>query len=485
MPRMKVRPSPISAAATVAAQATPQRGLAAELAAAVDHLRNERIDEAEPIFLRILERVPDQADALHFLGVLRHTQGRIDEAIGLIRQSLAALPNNGSAWNNLGNVQLLADRASEAAEAYAKAVEFSDSKGNEAPLALNNLGVLYRKLHRLDDSEAALRQSVERDPKFADGWYNLSVTLIKQGRLNEGLIAHAKAVALWPEQVQSRQEVIRSLLLLGEHERAGKLLREWLASDPGNPVAEHMLAACEAGAGSQPAPERASDGYVQQVFDGFAASFDAKLEALHYRAPELVLQALRAVVGEPAAALVIVDAGCGTGLCGPGLRPYARPSQLVGCDLSVGMLRRAQLRQCYDGLHQAELTHYLDTQPAAFDAVISADTLCYFGALERALAAAHRSLRPGGWLIFTVEGLPEGSALPHLLQANGRYAHAQAYLHAALRAADFSQIDLAPAELRLEAGEPVRGFVVRGRKVTAAADPSTEVGATGATSRLA
>jgi predicted TPR repeat methyltransferase len=454
LPKSMPKKAPGAAAAE---QAAPQRSVAAELAAAIVALREERIEEAEPILERILARVPDQADALHFLGVLRHTQGRTDEAVELIRRSLAVLASNASAWNNLGNVLLLAGRASEAAEAYARAVEFADSRGNEAPLALNNLGVLYRKLDRLGDSEQALRQSVERDPKFGDAWYNLSTTLIKQGRVNEGLMAHAKAVALWPEQMQSRQEVIRSLLLLGENERAAKLLREWLDSDPGNPVAEHMLAAALARSG-EAAPDRASDGYVEQVFDGFAASFDSKLEALHYRAPEHVVQALREAVGEPNAALDIVDAGCGTGLCGPGLKPFAR--RLAGCDLSEGMLRRAHGRKLYDVLHKAELTHYLATQPGEFDVVISADTLCYFGALENALLAAHRCLRVKGWLIFTVEALPDEADEPHRLQGNGRYAHRGSYLIKTLAGAGFAAPQLQRVDLRLEAGEPVRGWLV-------------------------
>jgi predicted TPR repeat methyltransferase len=427
------------------------------LAAAIDLLRSEQLDEAEEALTSILAQSPNQPDALHFLGVLRHAQGQVEEGVHLIHRSLAAQPDNASAWNNLGNVLLLAGRGDEAADAYDHAV--THGSGADTVRALNNLGVLHRKLGRLDRSEQALRHAVERDPACADAWYNLSTTLIKQGRVHDGLVAHSKAVALWPEDVQSRQEVIRALLLLDELERAAKLLREWLASDPGNAVAEHMLAACESG---NAAPERASDGYVQQVFDGFAASFDAKLEALGYRAPALVVEALRNAVGAESGALDIVDAGCGTGLCGPGLKPWART--LAGCDLSVGMLRRAKARNVYDVLHQAELTHYLNTQPEAFDAVVSADTLCYFGALDGALTAAHRSLRSGGRLIFTVEALPSDDERAHGLQTNGRYAHGVRYVEAALAQARFDVIETRPHTLRQEAGEPVRGWLCVSRK---------------------
>jgi predicted TPR repeat methyltransferase len=168
------------------------------------------------------------------------------------------------------------------------------------------------------------------------------------------------------------------------------------------------------------------------------------------------------VLGAPGGGLDIVDAGCGTGLCGPRVRSWAR--RLVGCDLSAGMLRRASEQHVYDVLHQAELTYYLDTQPEAFDIVISADTLCYFGALDTALAAARRSLRAGGWLVFTVEALPAAYRVGHRLQANGRYAHSKGYLESAVAGAGLSLMTLADGTLRLEAGLAVAGWVVTARR---------------------
>jgi predicted TPR repeat methyltransferase len=167
-------------------------------------------------------------------------------------------------------------------------------------------------------------------------------------------------------------------------------------------------------------------------------------------------------VGEPAGALTIVDAGCGTGLCGPLVKPWA--STLAGCDLSLGMLRRARERRIYDVLHAAELVYYLDTQPAAFDVIVCADTLCYFGKLEPAFAAARRSLRPDGWLVFTVEALPDEDARDHVLNANGRYAHARRYLERALAAAGLEAEALERAALRAEAGLDVVGWVVSARR---------------------
>src|SRR5262245_51142871 len=148
-------------------------------------------------------------------------------------------------------------------------------------------------------------------------------------------------------------------------------------------------------------PARAADDYVRELFDGAARSFDANLGKLNYRAPELVVAALNAT---GAALDAVLDAGCGTGLCGPLLRPHC--ARLVGVDLSSQMVERARGRQCYDELVVDELSTFMRSRPSAFDAIVSADTLVYFGALEEPLSAAHVALRDAGVLVFTVEALP-------------------------------------------------------------------------------
>jgi predicted TPR repeat methyltransferase len=433
-----------------------QPDVAAMLVQAIELLRDEQIEQAEQALNEVLAAAPQQPDALHFLGVLRHTQGRVDEAVALIRQTLAQLSDHAGAWNNLGNVLLGAGRIGEATEAYEHGVRVASGSAASAD-ALNNLGTVYRRQGRLAEAEAACRRAIDARSDFGDAWYNLSQVLIAQGKLHEGLLANSRAIAVWPRHLQARDQFIRALLLLGERERAAQLYREWLAEEPDNPLAQHQLAACL----GESQPERASDAYIQKLFDNFAASFDAKLEKLDYRAPELVTEALRLAVGEPRAALRIVDAGCGTGLCGPLVKPWA--NHLSGCDLSVGMLRRARERRAYDALHHAELVYYLDTQPAAFDAVISADTLCYFGPLAAAFAAAKHCLRSGGWLVFTVEALPDTSTEDHRLQLNGRYAHASEYLRSTLREAGMALRDMRSETLRMEAGLPVNGWLVTAR----------------------
>ena len=249
---------------------------------------------------------------------------------------------------------------------------------------------------------------------------------------------------------------------IGEIGQAVKIFEEWLAEDPADPIPQHMLAACT----GRDVPPRASDGFVAGIFDSFAASFESKLASLAYRAPALVVAMLEDSGLQPSKSLDVLDAGCGTGLCGPMLAPYAR--QLSGVDLSAGMLARAKEKNVYDELVQGELTQHLRGRREAFDVIVSADTLVYFGALEEVVAAAAGALRPQGLLIFTLEDAGSLDApLGYRLELHGRYSHSREYVERLLAGAGLA-CEIAHADLRMESGTPVRGLLIRAAKLSPA-----------------
>ncbi|WKB53782.1 tetratricopeptide repeat protein [Eleftheria terrae] len=421
------------------------------LRVAVELHRKGALDEAETLYQRVLRLAPRQADALHFLGVLNHQRGRSEAAWGLIERSLQANAKVPDWHNNAGNVLLEMGRLNEAAEAYERCLALAP----ERPEVLNNLGVLRRAQQRAGEAEAAYRRAIELAPDFADAYNNLGNLMGDRGDNEAALALYIKAIELRPRHPEARMMLGVGYCALGRVEEAARVYREWLAEEPGNPVAAHYLAACS----GEPAPVRASDAYVEDTFDRFANSFDAKLARLSYRAPQLIADAVASACGEPQRRLDVLDAGCGTGLCGPLLAPYAR--RLVGVDLSAQMLAKAEPRGVYDQLSKAELTAFIEAAPGAYDLIVSADTLCYFGDLAGVALAARRALRAGGWLVFTVESLPAdiGGEGFHL-NPHGRYSHEAGYLRRVLESAGFQPPALSGQVLRSENGRPVQGWVV-------------------------
>ena len=415
---------------------------------AIDRHGAGELDDAEMLYTVLLERWPDHADVLNHLGVLRHQRGDPQGALALLRRAVERAPDSAGVWNNLGNVLLRLNQP-DAEAAFRHSIELAES-----PAAHANLSRVLRRRKQWHESEAACRRALALAPDFGDAWHNLSLVLLGQRCVPEGIQAASKALTLLPAHKRRRDATTRALVLLGETAQAAAIFREWLAEEPDNPYVKHHLAAC-CGA---PAPARASDEYVELAFDDFAESFDAKLAQLQYQAPQLVAEALRAVLPPTARQFNIADLGCGTGLCGPLVHAWSR--HLAGCDLSGVMLQHAQRRGVYDALEKAELVDFLSARPAAFDVVISADTLCYLRDLGGVAHAAQRALRPVGHVVFTVEALPGADSAPYRLRPNGRYAHAPSYLEVVLGAAGLLRKQISSAVLREEGGQAVDGWLV-------------------------
>ncbi|HXU83215.1 MAG TPA: tetratricopeptide repeat protein [Polyangia bacterium] len=390
-----------------------ERGLALQ--------REGELDAADEIYQQILEHEPGHADAWHFRGLLALSRGKKEEALGLIGKAIEAAPEYADAHNNRGNVLFLLERYREALEAWRRAVEIRPDLAE----AHFNLGRGFAAIDDVDQALAAFRRGLELYPEKK------------------------------PEQLDAYRRMASLLYSADRVEEAAHVYREWLALEPDNDYAKHMLASCT----QQDVPERASDSFVRRVFNGFAKDFDEQLQRLQYQAPKLVAEGLKRVLGPPAGTLEVLDAGCGTGLCGPGLKPYAR--RLVGVDLSSEMVKRAEGRGLYDELAVEELTAFLTGHREGYDLIASGDTVCYFGELGPLMAAAAAALRPGGHLVFTVE---RSTGDPIHLNPHGRYSHTDVYVREALAGAGMTTVMIAAVFLRMEAKKPVAGLLVVARR---------------------
>ena len=434
-------------AETVSSELTMEQAL--ELG--IQMLKVGALDDAARLYGALREALPDEPNVLHFSGVLAHRQGRSEEAIELVRRSLEIDPNQPDCYSNLGIIYNALHRAEDAIAAYQKAIALEPAHAN----AYNNLGVLLRGTQRVGEAEAAYRKALELDPQFVDAHHNLGVLLASIGRTKEAVICYCRVTTLCAGHPEARRMLGLAYCVLGQRDKAIELYEEWLKEEPGHPVVSQLLAGCT----GRDVPARASDECVQIIFDNFAASFESKLAHLRYRAPALVHMVLESSGLTPAKDRDVLDAGCGTGWCGPLIAPYAR--HLTGVDLSAGMLEQAKTKGVYDELVQAELTLYLRGRPNAFDVIVSADTLVYFGDLVPAVAAARAALRDGGLFVFTIEEIVDADTGEDIrLEPHGRYTHAQRYVERVLHDAGFGT-DILHAELRMESGVPVRGLVVR------------------------
>jgi predicted TPR repeat methyltransferase len=272
-------------------------------------------------------------------------------------------------------------------------------------------------------------QAAEAEPAFTAAWFALGETAVKRGDREAAVAAFARALALDP---QDRSGAALHLAQLG-------------AADPAQAM---------------------SSAYVRTLFDQYAPRFDGALEALAYRGPQLLLDAvMRARPGKFAAAL---DLGCGTGLAGAAFRSCA--AHLTGVDLSPGMIARCRAKGIYDRLETEELAAFLEAERTArrrYDLIIAADVFAYLYDLAPVVQAVADVLGQGGIVAFTVEtqdedGLTDGNGVA--LGEKLRYRHSAGHLRLAIEASGLALNELAPATTRIEAGKAVPGLVAVARR---------------------
>ena len=319
--------------------------------------------------------------------------------------------------------------------------------------ARRGLAEVLATLDRTEDAAAAQRDTQAQE---VENLCKVARAALKHGRFEAAITCFERALELEPDS----REAIKGLAEAWHRRRNLKKALGWyqryLELDPGDPEAEHMVAAL----GDGPQPPQASDGYVRSLFDRSAQDFDQTLlEELKYRAPQILLEAVTAVLPPAAPRLDILDLGCGTGLAGLQFRPLAR--RLEGVDLSLEMIERARARGIYDALRTAELTAAMAAMNKKFDLLVAGDVFIYLGAAKPVFVAAARALRPGGLFAFTLEWQRRPG---YKLTGSGRYAHNPSYVRKCAQAAGFREVSGTDFQLRLEFGKPVKGYVSVMRK---------------------
>ncbi len=392
---------------------------------------------------------PNYADAHYNLARSLHTTGREESAVSHLHNAISINSNFSDAQRMLVRLLLTQGKQRLAAEHCSRMIRLSPDRAIGHILlanllveqedhkraavsystalkidpgnieAANNLGNVLFSLGRFSDAAATYRRILENRPDYAEGFHNLGNAVRELGRPEEAIECYRRALELRPELLQSRY----MLATLSEDE-----------------------------APSSPPPK-----YVAQLFDQYAWKFYKHLrDELDYHTPEQILDAVSAVIGgTPSERLHVLDLGCGTGLCGPLFRPFART--MVGVDLSSKMLEKARARQVYDRLIAGDLLVPLQEPDAAYHLILAADVFVYLGNLTDVFLACRNTLEPNGLFVFSTEA--ETSGTGYRLRRSGRYAHSIPYIRGVSSTTGFSELFFRETVLRKEKGIPIPGYI--------------------------
>lgn len=301
-----------------------------------------------------------------------------------------------------------------------------------------------------------LERAVPQAPANADLKRQMVRTLSQLGHHAHAVLVSTQLLDLQPHDLEARLGRAKAALSAGDTALARQDTDALLARAPNNATYQFWGSVAR---GEVP-PTQPAD-MMRSLFDGYAPVFDMHLvDGLKYRVPAQVA----ALVGEryPDGALDLLDLGCGTGLLGKCLG--RTQGLLVGVDLSPGMLSQAAELKLYDDFLVNDLLSALQAIPeACYDVVAACDVFIYSGDLTEVVPAAAHVLKPGGHFIFSCESAQDSEA-DLVLRPSTRYAHKASHVRALCAAAGFTDVTLQDTTIRVEAGEPIAGFIAIARK---------------------
>lgn len=246
--------TPVSAVSAVPPPHTPGQALIL----AEQKRRHGFLADADELVRRALADDPDNAEALHLLGIIAHQSGKIAEAIEHVRRAVAIKPCIALYHANLGEMCRLAGRINEAVAAGRRAIEidpgnvgalsnlgialFDQNKfvdalafydqaislQGEFAQAHSNRGNALQKLRRFAEAEMAYRRAIELQPTFAHAWNNLGTCLRELKRPAEAETAYRQALELGPNNPDTLDNLALAVKDLERLDEAADLLRRAL-----------------------------------------------------------------------------------------------------------------------------------------------------------------------------------------------------------------------------------------------------------------
>ena len=261
----------------------------------------------------------EQAKAHFFAALGRQQAGDLAEAERLYRASLALVPGRASTLINLAAVQLRLARPGDAlAERRCGARGERDSVD-----ALLHRATALAQLGRSDEALADFQRLLAIDPRHAAAWSATRHAAARAASARRGRARLSRGAAPWRRRRRCTPSTSP---------------RSTPARRPRPPPAD----------------------YVAGLFDSYADEFDSHLVgALRYQAHRQLVDQLVAPCGADARFRSALDLGCGTGLCGPLVRPMvdaADRRRPVGANDRARRARSASTT----GSTQADIVEFLD-----------------------------------------------------------------------------------------------------------------------------
>jgi protein O-GlcNAc transferase len=186
------------------------------LAEALAAHRAGQLDAAAALYGEVLEAAPNNPDALHLLGVLRHQEGDGEAAVELIGRAIELDDKRAMYHANRATALQKLGRVDDAVEGYRRALGI-DPVNAEANA---NLGHLLKDLGRADEAIGCYESSLRFEPRVRSVHKHLASLYLDQGRAEEASDLYRQFLDVAPDDAEANANYGSALEQRDELDRA-------------------------------------------------------------------------------------------------------------------------------------------------------------------------------------------------------------------------------------------------------------------------
>jgi len=188
------------------------------------HHEAGQLTHAEECYWQVLEKEPDNAEALHLLGVAANQKGDYSASARLIKAAIQRSPGVSRYHGNLGNTYQLQGALTEAIESYKRALRLEASNHGFR----HSLACALARQGNLAEAEETFRRLLEAKPDFADAHYNFGGLASRLGKRDLAEACYRRAIALRPDCFEFHFNLAGTLFALGRCAEAAESYRQAL-----------------------------------------------------------------------------------------------------------------------------------------------------------------------------------------------------------------------------------------------------------------
>lgn len=199
---------------------------------------------SESLYSNVLKWYPDAAIAKNNFGEVLMMNGKAAQALPWFEEAVTEEPGMMQAHVNHGNALRELGQYDRAIAEYRTHIRLSESKKGIGPEDLAGyyfLGELLEQMGHNDESLRLFIRATEREPAFAESFFNLGLQHQKRGRTSEAVAAFERAVAIDPLYARAHYHLAGVYAESGRLADAKRELELSLALDPTNEKAREHL----------------------------------------------------------------------------------------------------------------------------------------------------------------------------------------------------------------------------------------------------